>query len=350
MFIKPIKSIPLETIQHPIFTQKNLILQILRLDKTDAIISGNKWFKLKYNLLEAKKQKHHTIVSFGGAYSNHLHALASAGKQYGFNTIGIIRGEEYLPLNSSLYDMTQQGMKLYYINRKTYRKKHLPEFHDYLTQLITKDDPFCMASLAHNFYLMPEGGTNNLALLGASEIVSYLPYDSHYICVPCGTGGTIAGLIHGLNQSQHDAPEKAPPKVLGFAAMKGGQFLEDCIQQLLSQQDNHSEYSLLKTTWELFYDWHFGGFAKINPELTKFINDFEKKYKIELDPVYTAKMMYAIVSLAKENYFPPKSHIIVVHTGGLQGKRGMEKKYQTLLSHSENTINSANKHNKGGIK
>jgi len=343
MFIKTIQNIPLETIQHPVFAQKHLTLQILRLDKTDPIISGNKWFKLKYNLLQAKKQQHHTLVSFGGAYSNHLHALARAGKQFGFNTIGIIRGEENCPLNPSLYEMTEQGMKLYYINRKTYREKHLPEFRDFLTELIYKDDPFNMGSSAHHFYLIPEGGTNTLALLGAAEIISYLPVESDYICVPCGTGGTIAGIISGLGQAQlrQSYPQPhPPPQVLGFAAMKSGQFLEDFIQQLLKQQDEHLRQASLKTTWELFYDWHFGGFAKLNQELAIFIDDFERKYKIELDPVYTAKMMYAIVSMAEADYFPPESKIIAVHTGGLQGKRGMDKKYQSLLDHSLNTSNN----------
>jgi len=322
MFIKPIPVIPLQTIQLPLFSKKKIKVQLLRTDKSDPVISGNKWFKLKHNLIEAKKQQQHTLLSFGGAYSNHLHALATAGKTYGFHTIGIIRGEEHLPLNPTLADITAQGMKLYYINRKLYREKHQPEFIDWLKQLISKNDPFSLGESSSEFYLVPEGGTNALAVSGAAEIASFIPKECDYVCVPCGTGGTIAGIISGLSTlNTHQT------KVLGFAAMKGGQFLQPFIEQLLQQQ-NISSKSIV---WELFYDWHFGGFARIDQALALFIQDFEKKLSIELDPVYTAKMMYAMVSMIEADFFPPGSNIIAIHTGGLQGKRGMAERYQSLL-------------------
>lgn len=333
MLTVPTPPIPLETIEHPLFTEKGLIFQILRTDKTDPCISGNKWFKLKHNLSAAKKQNYKTLLSFGGPYSNHLHALAAAGNVYGFNTIGIIRGEEHLPLNPTLSDITAQGMKLYYINRKAYRNKHQPAIIEQLRALITKDDPFCEGKSANQFYLVPEGGTNELAVLGASEIASFIPNDSDYVCVPCGTGGTMAGIITGLSSVK---PQKSHPfqtlpfqtKVLGFPAIKGGQFLKQVVQELLKQQKIISPI----TPWELFYDWSFGGFGKINQQLTLFIDDFEKKYQVELDPVYTAKMMYAIVSMAEMDFFPRGSKIIAIHTGGLQGKRGMNRKIQSFLS------------------
>ena len=320
-------SIPLQLIQHPLFAEKGLTLEILRTDKTDPVISGNKWFKLKHNLLEAKQQGHKTLLSFGGPYSNHLHALAAAGKADHFNTIGIIRGEQHLPLNPTLSDITEQGMKLYYINRQTYRNKHLPEVIEQLKQLIADDDPFNEGPHARQFYLVPEGGTNKLAVSGAAEIAPFIPEDADYICVPCGTGGTIAGIIAGLSTST-EVKNRRRQSILGYPAMKGAQFLEPIIAGLIEEQN-------LPTTpvlWKLFYDWNFGGFGKINEALALFIDDFEKKYPVELDPIYTAKMMYGIVSMAEKEFFPRGSRIIAVHTGGLQGKRGMQQKIQTLLS------------------
>ncbi len=354
-------SIPLQTIQHPLFSQKGLTLEILRTDKTDPVISGNKWFKLKYNLIEAKKQGCKTLLSFGGPYSNHLHALAAAGKASGFNTIGIIRGEQHSPLNPTLSDITRQGMKLYYINRQTYRNKHLPEVIEQLKQLVVNDDPFNEAEHAGELYLVPEGGTNKLAVSGAAEIAAFIPEDADYICVPCGTGGTIAGIITGFSlktdnrQQPHlsselphkESPETllkvsnrsltkplikplTKPRILGFPAMKGGQFLDELIHRLIKEQELPGN----PIEWELIYDWHFGGFGKLNRELARFIQHFEKKYPIELDPVYTAKMMYGIVSMVEKDLFPEGSKIVLVHTGGLQGKRGMEQRFQSLISNN----------------
>jgi len=301
-------------------------MQLLRTDKTDPLISGNKWFKLKNNLLEAQKQQQHTLLSFGGAYSNHLHALAAAGKACGFHTIGIIRGEQHLPLNPTLADVTAQAMKLYYINRKQYREKHLPEFIEQLKTMLSKDDPFSQRASAGEFYLVPEGGTNALAVAGAAEIASFIPSDTDYVCVPCGTGGTIAGIISGLSTLN-----LTHIKVLGFPAMKGGQFLQTAIEKLLQQQKNSRNI-----TWQLFYNWHFGGFARLNQQLALFIHDFETQVSVPLDPVYTAKMMAALLHMADNNFFPPGSKVVALHTGGLQGKRGMAEKYQSLLLNSNN--------------
>ena len=324
-------SIPLQRIQHPLFQDKGLTLDLLRIDKTDPIISGNKWFKLKYNLIEARHQGLSTLVSFGGPYSNHLHALASAGKANHFNTIGIIRGEPHLPLNPTLSDVKEQDMALYYIDRKTYRSKHLPKVIKSIKQLIAKEDPFNEGDKADQFYLVPEGGTNQLAVKGASEIASFIPHDANFICVPCGTGGTIAGIITGLslNSSIKIPPQKT---ILGFPAMKGGHFLQQVIQELINEHLQPTAINHSQVSWKLINDWHFGGFGKINKALALFIQDFEKKCSIELDPIYTAKMMYGIVSMIEDDFFPRGSKIIAVHTGGLQGKRGMEDKINSLLT------------------
>lgn len=333
--------IPQQAIHSPLLTEKELSLSILRTDQIDPVISGNKWFKLKYNLIAAREQGFHTLLSFGGPYSNHLHALAAAGKTTQFNTIGIIRGEEHLPLNPTLADCTAQGMKLYYINRETYRNKHTPEVIKQLKTKIAADTPFFDTQRSQerppgDFYLIPEGGTNDLAIKGALEIASFIPDNTDYVCVPCGTGGTIAGIIAGLNKAgRHQTT------VLGFPALKGGQFLTQTISTLVEKQESEhqdlSAQSIKKplTTpviWKLFFDYHFGGFGKINQSLAVFIHEFEKKHPIELDPIYTAKMMYAIVSLTEEDFFPKGSTIVAVHTGGLQGKRGMEQRIQTLVS------------------
>ncbi|MCW8930741.1 MAG: 1-aminocyclopropane-1-carboxylate deaminase/D-cysteine desulfhydrase [Gammaproteobacteria bacterium] len=325
-------SIPLQNIQHPLLEEKKVRLDILRTDKTDPIISGNKWFKLKYNLIEAQKQACTTLLSFGGPFSNHLHALATAGKAYHFNTIGIIRGEQHLPLNPTLSDLVKQEMKLYFVDRKTYRNKHLPEVIEQISQMVLKDDPFKEGKLADKFYLVPEGGTNKLAVIGASEIASFIPNETNYVCVPCGTGGTMTGIIKGLADLQHCqnklTQNKLEPVILGFPAMKGGQFLEQVINDLLMEQNILTK----QEAWELIYDWHFGGFGKINKTLAEFMDDFEKKYSLELDPIYTAKMMYAIVSMLEMDFFPRGSRIVAIHTGGLQGKRGMEQRIKSLLS------------------
>ncbi len=332
MFPNPKHDIPLQALYNQSLTDKDLSLLVLRSDQIDPVISGNKWFKLKHNLLKAQQQGYQTLLSFGGPYSNHLHALAAAGKAHQFNTIGVIRGEEHLPLNPTLADIVAQGMKLYYINRISYRNKHTPEVINRLKTMIAEDDPFfdrhkSAKQRASNFFLLPEGGTNDLAVKGAAEIASFIPENTDYVCVPCGTGGTIAGIINGLNTSgRHQT------RVLGFAALKGGQFLEQTISHLLFERESGQTKLTTRVIWQLLHDYHFGGFGKINQSLALFIHDFEKKYPIALDPIYTAKMMYAIVSLIEEDFFPKGSKIVAVHTGGLQGRRAMEQKIQTLIA------------------
>lgn len=330
MLTNPITDIPLQTLDSAEFNQKQVCVSVLRLDQTDPLISGNKWFKLKYNLAQAKQGGFNTLLSFGGAYSNHLHALAAAGKKFNLKTIGVIRGEEHLPLNPTLSDARNMGMALYYINRKQYRRKQEPAFINSLLQRLQTQ---AYLSEQDSVYLVPEGGTNALALQGASEICSYIPADIDYIGVACGTGGTMAGIITGLNNNQYK-PLYNHTNVIGFPALKGARFLQQDIQNLLksyspsaaNNQKNHSKQ------WRLVYDYHFGGFGRMTPELARFIIDFEDKYSIPLDPVYTAKMMYGIVDLINNNYFPPYSQILVIHSGGLQGRRGMDAQIKQALA------------------
>jgi 1-aminocyclopropane-1-carboxylate deaminase len=274
-------------------TRFGVELVLKREDAIHDFISGNKYRKLKYNLIEAQNQNQQTLTTFGGAFSNHIAAVASAGKEFGFNTIGIIRGEELalkISENSTLSFANDCGMQFKFVSREAYRNNTTEEFVNALKNEFG------------NFYLIPEGGTNDLAIKGCEEILTDDDVMFNSICCSVGTGGTIAGLING---------SKANQKILGFPALKGD-FLQKDISKFAT-----------KYNWELNTDYHFGGYAKINNELVEFINRFKLDYSIQLDPVYTGKMMYGIFDLIEKNYFPKGHKILAVHTGGLQGIEGM---------------------------
>lgn len=261
--------------------------------KINTFVSGNKYRKLKYNIEEAKKHGFQRLLSFGGAYSNHIAAVAKAGKEKGFKTIGIIRGEELnakISNNPTLTFAQKCGMQFMFISREAYRNK---TSKTYINKL--KKD-------FGDFYLIPEGGTNELAVRGCEEILTDNDEAFDFICCPVGTGGTISGLINASNKNQ---------KILGFPALKGD-FLQKDIRKFVT-----------KTNWDLINDYHFGGYAKINTELISFINGFKSKYGIPLDPIYTGKMMYGIFDLIEKQYFPENAKILAIHTGGLQGIEGM---------------------------
>ena len=273
------KNIPLQKIEAAFLKEKEISLYVLRLDLVHPHISGNKWFKLRYNLEEARKQGKKTLVTFGGAYSNHIIATAAAGKEFGFKTIGIIRGEELNENDNSVLQFAKYcGMELRFVSREEYRKK---EFN-------IKDE----------YYLIPEGGTNDLAVKGCSEIISLIDIPFDYISCAVGTGGTIAGIISSLNENQ---------KAIGFPVLKGGEFLTNEIEKLVPS----------KTNFELQTEYHFGGYAKKNEELQNFISDFKLNQNIPLDFVYTGKMMFGVFDLIKRNYFQKGATIVAVHTGGL---------------------------------
>lgn len=278
---------------------------IKREDKIHALVSGNKYRKLKYNLLEAKRLGFKTLLTFGGAYSNHIAAIASVGQITGFKTIGVIRGEELkdkIGENPTLSFAEDSGMQFKFVTRERYREKASNIFLDTLKAEFG------------NFYYIPEGGTNALAVKGCEEILTEADKNFDYICCCVGTGGTISGLINCSKLSQ---------QVLGFPALKGS-FLQQDICKFV-KQDN----------WNLITDYHFGGYAKINTELISFINQFKIDYNMALDPVYTGKMMFGILDLIDKNYFPKGSKILAIHTGGLQGIQGMNvqlrKKGLTLI-------------------
>lgn len=270
-------------------------LYLKREDCIHPFVSGNKYRKLKYNIEAAKNTGVSSLLTFGGAYSNHIAAVAFAGKTFGFKTIGIIRGEELkseIDNNPTLTFAKQCGMQFKFITRELYKQKHTNQFIE------TLKNEF------NNFYLIPEGGTNTLAVKGCEEILNEIDADFDYICTSVGTGGTISGLINSLRPNQ---------KVLGFPALKGS-FLQEDISKFA-----------IKKNWSLNLEYHFGGYAKVNTELIHFINRFKKEQHIQLDPVYTGKMMFGIFDLIDKQYFPKGSKILAIHTGGLQGIQGMNR-------------------------
>lgn len=277
-------------------TNFDVELYLKREDKIHPYISGNKYRKLKYNLIEAKKLGYKTLLTFGGAFSNHIAAVAFAGQEFDFNTIGIIRGEELVDKvngNATLKFASECGMQFKFISRQNYREKEARKFIDQLK------------SEFGDFYLVPEGGTNSLAVKGCEEILSSNDDKFDYICCAVGTGGTISGLINSSKPHQ---------KILGFPALKGD-FLSDNISKFVS-----------KNNWELITDYHFGGYAKVNEELIDFINQFKDEQNISLDPVYTGKLMFGVYKLIGNGFFKKDSKILAIHTGGLQGITGMNNR------------------------
>ncbi len=277
----------------PILKEKQISLYIKREDLIHPLISGNKYRKLKYNILTAKENHQNTLLTFGGAYSNHIAATAFAGKKHGIKTIGIIRGEELKEKwqnNATLCLAKEHGMHFKFISRQAYKTKDTPEF-------VKK-----LKAEFKDFYLLPEGGSNSLAVQGCEEILTSKDSVFNVITSAVGTGGTIAGIINSTITTQ---------KVIGFPALKGN-FLQEDIRKFVT-----------KINWELQNKYHFGGYGKVSPELIKFINTFKKETNIPLDPIYTGKMVYGLIDMINEDFFKPGTKILAIHTGGLQGIKGM---------------------------
>lgn len=271
-------------------------LFIKREDLIHPFVSGNKFRKLKYNIVQAKAENHSVLLTFGGAFSNHIAAVAYAGKEQGFETIGVIRGDELhdkISENPTLSFAQECGMRFEFVTREAYRHKTETAFIEQLKVQFG------------SFYLVPEGGTNDLAVKGCEEILTELDADFDFVCSAVGTGGTISGLIKSALPHQ---------KVLGFPALKGD-FLQDEIRNFVQNKN-----------WELITDYHFGGYGKVTTEFIEWMNWFYAQTSILLDPIYTGKMAFGVIDLIQRNYFPPNSKILMIHTGGLQGIAGMNAK------------------------
>ena len=281
---------------------EDLQVDMLRIDLHDPDIPGNKFWKLKYNIREMEDRGLDTMVSFGGAYSNHISALAAAGRKYGFKSVGIIRGEELSGDNPTLAEAAKQGMELKFIDRTTYRdwKKGAVDLDEFLGM--------------ENYYLLPEGGSNALAVRGCAEILNESTREYNIICCPVGSGGTLAGLIAG------SVPEQ---NILGFSALKGGEYLEEEVMDLVEAYAPGID----RKNWLLNHDYHFGGFASVKLTLLKTYQKFLELNNVELDLIYTVKMVYGVWDLLRSGSLDPDKRILLIHTGGQQGNASMKERY-----------------------
>lgn len=295
-------KVPVQRVEHKVFTDAGIDVVVRRDDLIDPQLSGNKFYKLFFNLRAAREQEFTRLLSFGGAYSNHLHALAAAGHRYGFNTLGVVRGERPAQLSPTLGDAEAWGMQLVFISRADYQHKSEPEL---LAEL---------QSRYGGFYLIPEGGANlagarGMQLLGHA-LEQQLKGDYTAVCMACGTGTSVAGLAAGIDSTK---------LALGFSVLKGEGGLGDVISTTYRQLCA----SDTTANWRLISGFHAGGYGKKHPEyLTQFWQGFERTSGIPLDPVYTLKLFWGIDSLARQGYWPPGSRIVAIHSGGLQGRRG----------------------------
>jgi 1-aminocyclopropane-1-carboxylate deaminase/D-cysteine desulfhydrase-like pyridoxal-dependent ACC family enzyme len=288
----------------PLFEAKKVRLFLQRDDLLHPEVSGNKFRKLKYNIQNTIEQGYETILTFGGAYSNHIAATAAAAKLSNLKSIGIIRGEEHQPLNVTLQTAVNNGMELHYINRSEYKLKEDTSFLEGLKQQFGE------------VFIIPEGGTNQLAIKGVAEMKA--DWDQEYNCIatPFGSGGTSAGIYSVLEEHQ---------QLLIFSALKGDKVGDEFTYILADNNivDNNN--------WTMFNQYHFGGYAKVKPELVDFVNAFKKDHHIQLDLIYNGKMLFGLTDLIQQDYFSPGTKILAIHTGGVQGNKGMEERLGLVL-------------------
>ncbi|MFE2872532.1 1-aminocyclopropane-1-carboxylate deaminase/D-cysteine desulfhydrase [Embleya sp. NPDC059259] len=288
--MRPRLPSPLHELRDPRLTALGLRLALKRDDLIHPEVPGNKWRKLKYNLTAAHEQGQRTLLTFGGAYSNHLRATAAAGHALGLATVGVVRGEELAgrPLNPSLAFAVEHGMRLVFVDRATYRAKHTPQVLD---RLLAVHGPA---------YLLPEGGSNEAAVRGCAELPAELGDDFDVVCVAVGTGGTLAGIAAGL-----------PPgrRAIGFAALKGG-FLAAEVAELQRRTRGAPT-----DNWHVEHDFHHGGYARRGPELDTFLADFAARHDFAPEPIYVGKMLFGLFALAERGAFTPGTRLIAVITG-----------------------------------
>ena len=287
---------PIEQIYDPLFSEKEVQVFVKRDDMIHPFISGNKWRKLKYILREAERQNKKHLVTFGGAYSNHLLATACAAAKFGFMSTGIVRGEEVE--NEQLMLCKLFGMELRFTDRSSYRDKEA------LFQIHFKDDP--------EAFFIDEGGAGQFGMQGCAELADELTGRLDHIFCAAGTGTTAAGIISGVHKHQLQT------KVHVIPVLKGNGFLKAVIESDIS----------LPGLSEFHPDYHFGGYAKTTDELLSFIQKFSRSTGILIDPVYTGKMFFAIFDLIAKDHFAKGSSILAIHTGGLTGILGMSERFK----------------------
>lgn len=287
------KNIPTQSIRKPLHRTTDISVDVFRLDLIHPIVSGNKWFKLKYHLDAALQQNKKGIITLGGAYSNHLVATAVACRENNLLSIGIIRGEESIPENDSVKQMKDAGMKIIYVSRDKYRDKE-----QIRNDLIERE---------HDYYFVPEGGQSAEGIKGAAEILCCVHKRYTHIICPAGTGTTLAGLVNASENDQH---------IVGICALKIAHNDNNDIELFLKENTSKSNY-------EIIYNYHFGGYAKKSEELIAYMNELYVSENIPTDFVYTGKMFYAVYDLIKKDFFGQNAKLLLIHTGGLQGNRSL---------------------------
>lgn len=286
-----------ESILHPLFSKHNIIVKIKRDDLIHPIISGNKWRKLLGNVNFAQTEKYQGILSFGGAYSNHIHALAYTCQQHQLKAVGVIRGEQAYRNNFTLSWAEHWGMQLRFVDRKTYRRRTEKQYLQELQQQFP------------NYFIIPEGGSNQLALSGVAQLVTELKHQSDYdtLMLPVASGGTLAGIISADTQHQ----------LIGIAVLKGADFLTKTIDDLLVNQH------LKHNNWRILSEFHRGGYAKFSTEDSERLRAFSLQVGVPFEPIYSGKMVLALLDLIPTNYFPKNHTVMLIHTGGLQSLAGL---------------------------
>lgn len=302
----------LQKIQHPLFEKYNLDVRVKRDDMLHDIISGNKWRKLKYNLAQLKKHNYQGALTFGGSYSNHIHAFAYACRQENIPCIGVIRGEADYANNFTLSWARHWGMQCHFVDRKTYRRRFDTDFINELNALYPQH------------FIIPEGGSNSLAIAGVAEIITELANQADFdtLITPVGSGGTLAGLISGDSvannaQCENKQHKNTQHKILGVAVLKQAEYLINEVKCLLTPE------GLKHKNWQLLTSLHRGGYGKFSAADVERILAFNKQTGITFEPMYSGKMVLALLDLISQGYFSPQERIILLHTGGLQGLGGM---------------------------
>ncbi len=295
-----LNSVPLELFHHPLLTQHNIRLHIKRDDLLHPVVSGNKLYKLMLNLEQFKYEHKKTLITFGGAYSNHLHATAFMGKSLGIQTVAIVRGEQLVPLNPTLKDCTDWGMVIEPVSRGLYRQKQqAPEIQSIIDKYPSP-------------YVVPEGGANRLGVQGVAQMLDGVDQkDLDVVVVACGTGVTMAGLISACEPHV---------RVIGFPALKAEKWMGGEVQGWLDV------IACTNNNWALQHGYHFGGYGKTKLELLEFMDDMEANYNLLLDPIYTGKAFYGLLKMIENGNIARGSNLLFVHSGGLQGRRGLSTK------------------------
>lgn len=283
--------------------KKQVAVDILRLDRIHPVISGNKWFKLKYHIQEALQQNKKGILTFGGAWSNHLVATALACQQAGLASIGIIRGEQPFVLSATLQEVQEYNMQLQFVARTEYSNEAA------IIPVMQEKYP--------DHYVVPQGGQSHLGVLGAAEIVQLTQIKSYsHISAAVGTGTMLAGLVHAALPHQ---------QVIGICSLKMPATEDNSLNSFVKP------YAANGKQYTIFYDYHFGGYARKTGELISFMNTIYQQHELPTDFVYTGKLLFGILHLVQTSFFEPGSRILIVHSGGLQGNRSLPPGTLTFL-------------------